>query len=97
MLIARVVRAAERQMIAARADVAERDRHAVAELALQVGRPLLHARRRAVLIDEADVAVDAGQRAERCCPSAAATPFGNGLVSVTVGVPAVCGTSVFCV
>ena len=65
MFTARVDRAAERQVIAARADVADRHRDAAAELALHV-RPgtLLHARRGAVLIDEVDAGADARRRAE---------------------------------
>ena len=56
-----LVRAAQREMIATGAHVGERKRHAGAQLALKVGRPLLHARRRTILIDKAGVSVQTGQ------------------------------------
>jgi hypothetical protein len=59
----RVVRSAEAQVIAARSEVLHVDRHAARQLALDVDRVLHDARRRAVLIDEADVGADAAQQA----------------------------------
>ena len=47
------------------------------QLALQVHRVLLHARRGAVLVDVADVRADAGQRAEAVARSAAPARSGT--------------------
>ena len=41
------------------------------QLALEIDRVLLHARRRARLIDEVDVGAGARQQARGCCPTAA--------------------------
>ena len=60
-----VHRAAERQVIAARADVAGGQRQIGAELALDVRRVLLYAWRRPDRIDERDARADAAQQAER--------------------------------
>ena len=59
-----VDRPAERQMIAARADVTDVDRHVGAQLALEIDGVLLHARRLASLIDEVDVRARARQQTE---------------------------------
>src|SRR5262249_15180286 len=58
------VRARPAQIGAGEAGVAEGDAHPARQLALQVDRVLLHARRAAVRVDEVDVAARAGEEAE---------------------------------
>ena len=90
----RVAGSAPAQIAAGQTGVADGDGDAAGQLALQVERVLLDARRALVRIDEVDVAADAGQQPE-ALPLGCTSPFGNGLLIETVGTLLVaCGTSV---
>ncbi len=76
---------AQRQMPARDAHVGQPDAHVAGQLALHVHRVLMHARRVAIGIDEADVRAHAGQQARSRCPKSAVKPVGNGLSIVVIG------------
>ena len=86
MLMSRgVLRAAEPDVAAGRADIADRDRHVARQLALDVHGILVDLRVALVLIDEVDGAADAGQQAGRELPIGCSRPPGNGLSRIARG------------